>query len=263
VPTFPAFPSSKNVVWARGNGSTGSSGYGQICCYPLALAVNDANSVTVSNSAWAGSAIAQSPGAGVDGITTNAPYATADIAGDAVNYRLVATGIRLRYVGTQLEMGGSVYAATTPSHTSLNGATAADFLALDRVEQAPFDRSWVAVTWTPVKDSETTFITAYGAGTPHLAVLIKAASTTPVAFEFEVFAHIEYIGSNVRQKTASHADVLGFQKAATAVSALHTRAVDAISNNKFSIDKFANQVLSQVTPENVVKAAVVASRAFL
>jgi hypothetical protein len=225
--------------------------------------VNDANSVTVSNSAFVTSVISAGVITGVNGLTTNAPYAIADVAGDAVNYRLVAAGIRLRYIGTQLEMGGSIYAAVTPSHTSLQGASAADFLALDRVEQAPFDRSWVAVTWTPVKEEETTFITTYGGGTPHLAVLIKAASTTPVAFEFEVYAHVEYIGSNVRQKTQSHADVIGFQKAATAVSALHTRAVDAISNNKFSIDKFANSVLSQVTPENVVKAAVLASRAFL
>lgn len=263
VPTFPALPSAKTKVFVRGNGATGTNGYGFVTLYDAALPCNNALAVNVTNGAYTGSTLAFA-GTGVDAFSSNAPYATGDITADDVNYRVVAQGIRIRYNATELEMGGSVYAVESPSHTSVDGMSANDILQLNRTEQAQFNRDWVGVVWSPVKEEETRYRTAYASGGGSMGILIRAASSSSVTFEFEVFAHVEYVGAKVRQQTPSHTDASGFAKATQFAGQLHTRAIDRIANGAMgSLKTLAQQALRQITPEAVGRVALSASTAAL
>lgn len=208
VPIIPAFPSRKAVYFIRGALQTSSTtGIGYVYCGPNCA--SDVSSLWYSTSTYAGSVLANT-GTGVSAGQLNSDYTSASFSAQALQWRPVACGVRVRYTGTELNRGGTVYAIEQPDHIDLSGSTITDLLKYDACHRFAVDRSWTDVCWAPVSMSDTDYTNG---NTPIgvLALMIQAPSaTTSISFDFEMFIHVELIGRAARGKSPSHSDETGF-----------------------------------------------------
>jgi len=256
VPMPPTLASVKRKIFARGTGHCqAANGFGGIV----------ANSSCVQDLACA----KVTSGTGVGDNINNAHFTEAfnnsELTSNVITEgnatgRLVGWGIRLRYIGKQVDMNGTVYALEEPTHLPLYNATISDLLKYDRVKKVPFDRNWVVACWQPVYQNDTGFNTNVffqeGPGGQHqqagnemLGILISvqasgAPGSTPAAslpFEWEWYAHYETIGSNVRGKTISHAAPVLASNVLSAISQAPTTAFDAAANGRASTPAMAKQ----------------------
>jgi len=222
--------SKKSRVWSKGTFATGTTGLGFIVVDPLSAAVSDLTSVYSSSSAYAGNFISAAAAAGVVAGTSNSEYVKAQIGANAAvaQCRVVSSGVRIRYIGTELNRGGQIVGLIEPTHDSLGGAVFADVNAQERSRLIPvLDRNWVTLTYFPVQKRESDFQTDVDPATRPLpawfmAFAVNAASAgTPLTYEYEHFTNLEYTGRSVRGLTPSHVDYVGY-------SAVH--AVSQTSN---------------------------------
>ncbi len=193
--------------------------------------VTTGNPVWYSTAAFAGSTIT-SPAAAVAGALAakfaNSPFTAAQIAEgpDKINFRVVAAGIRARYIDTQLKRGGRFFAVQQPGHDSLN---AVSISSLGDFDSALVDRvgdDWVTVLHSPYDAGELAFSNTEGEdgaeltmSHPYMAIGVQGPSGTPIAFEYEAFAVYEFIGVAALTKTATEADPTGFSAILNAANA--------------------------------------------
>lgn len=206
VPMLPALHSRKLKVFARGIMHTQTAdGFGFVLANPNNMA-GDVTSVhytrptdtytTLSNLALSSS--------------TNSPYTTGDFTSNAVSGRLVACGLRIRYIGTTFNQSGSARAIEHPDHQNLHGFSWAGLGSFDKVQSAPVTREWIVCTWQPITPKEfhyTTSAAVQDTATNHdsLAIAVQCDSTIGHSpFEWEYFQVFEAIGMSVRGKTPSH-----------------------------------------------------------
>lgn len=220
VPSFPSFLTRKVRTWAKGTFTTSSGGatpgFGYLLFDPVNMAVNDVDAVAGSTAATAINTTAST--AAVDPnialFRGNADYANAQlgIGSGLLQFRVVAGGVRIRYIGTNLNKGGSVIALHEPDHDSLSGQTINNFDA--QTESKRFTVSsdrWTTVLWRPVNTNEVNMRPNASGGTQSFPMGFVVSSAAPSQnFEFEAYAIIEYEGRIARGKTPSHVDPVGF-----------------------------------------------------
>lgn len=169
------------------------------------------NCVVVTRSDYDGD-VAPTTGPGTAAFQSNAPYPFTDWGSgvDQLTSRVVACGLRVRYIGTELNRGGQMIALADPSHSNMAGRTIVSLNGELETRKFPATREWVTVLYKPFFRDELDFVT----GTPHafiLGVVIQAPdASTPVEYEFEMYAIHEYEGRKVRGKSPSHSDPVGF-----------------------------------------------------
>jgi hypothetical protein len=213
VPDDNVLPSKKLKCFSRGTTVVGTAGYGQLFVVPLNLA-NDVTLGYGSQASWAGAALASS-GTGVTTLFRNGPYPVADLGNDGVQMRVVSCGIRLRYTGTELNKGGTIYTLEHPNHGSLAGMNEIAIAAYPTARTYPVTRSWISVTYAPVRAIELEYRTGAATASAFLAMLI--VSEPGNTFEFEVYQNFEATGE-VESQTKSESDIVGFASARTAVT---------------------------------------------
>lgn len=211
VPDFPALFSSKQRVWAKGTLSTGTSGFGFIVVSPPSGAVSDLLSVYNSSSTYAGNTVALT-GTGVVGGSTNSMFLSADINNTAAGaqYRVVGAGIRIRYMGTELNRGGFSIGLHDPSHTTMDGRSIVGMRAEMVAVEFATSRKWQNVLYRPVYNDELLY---NGVITPNpfMGFVIQSPDASILStYEYEFSAVYEYQGRNVRSMTVSHTDPVGF-----------------------------------------------------
>ena len=216
LPIPPTFKSEKLTVAYKGTLETGTAGYGFVGVRPSHGLVSDSVVGWYSDAAFAGTAFDPSVGTGKNsfnglGLT---PYVTADIAPDAkkLQYRLVAAGLRVKYVGTELERGGTIVGMREPNNGDLTAKGPSSFLTYDQVHfMRPGegnDDGWVTCEWCPVTPLDYDYATALSGDVYPMAFIVQSASAgTSVSYVFELYTHFEIIGSLARGKTESHDDV--------------------------------------------------------
>lgn len=216
VPTAPSIESQKVRTWAKGTFAVGTANFGFIEMSPLDMAANDASAITRSGSTYASSTM--SGGAGAFVVNSNSTYASANFGDpetspDLNEARVVAAGIRVRYTGTELSKGGSLYLWHHRNNGNLDGFGVTDYLAYQGASAMAVTRQWSSVIWTPVGTRDTRF--GYNVGAPYgpysLAAMVTGA--TGNTFEYEAAAVLEITGQDVRSMTPSHADPPGFNGA--------------------------------------------------
>lgn len=209
IPIIPAFPSRKAVFFVRGSMSTGTAGVGFVAAG--LTAASDVPVVCSTGTAYAGTTIVTS-GAGVVAASPNSDYTSASFSSQALQWRPVGCGIRIRYTGTELARGGTVYALEQPDHLSLATLNASDLLKYDACHRFPVDRQWTEVCYAPISMTEVEYTNSAAllSGDPILGLLVAAPSTTSITFDYEYYIHVELVGRAARGKTPSHSDETGF-----------------------------------------------------
>jgi len=206
--------------------TSSTTGFGFISFDPSNAVVNNRSSIYVSDSSFLGTSVSTT---GATGYTTNAEYADTSFGATAAStqYRIVAAGVRIRYIGTELNRGGQVVGLEDPTHSTLNGRVLTSFdLELESARMA-VGRDWATVLYHPVVNEEYNFQNTFPpvnmtADLSYYMGLVVAAptATTPATFEWEAYVVAELQGRNVQSKTMSHVDLTGF-------SAVHTAQVSS------------------------------------
>lgn len=247
IPTFPALQSLKARTYARGVFATSSTtGVGYVVVSPLRCCVNDQSAIFFTLSTFTGTNITASLGVGINPADTNASYPGADLnlTESGFGARVVGLGLRVRYIGTELNRGGQLYALQDPTHSSLDGRSIAELANELQTRVFPVNRVWTTVLYKPVSSGDMNFNQGLPGITQdyYLAILAFISSTTSLSFEWEVYGVFEYQGVNIRGQTASHTDPTGF-------AAVHSSsAVSSVLN--------ATQLSSDKRETNAIAATV-------
>jgi hypothetical protein len=253
IPSAPAQYTRKSRVWVKGILSTNTNGFGYLVVDPSRLAANDAEAViyslatgTTTNIAWT------IPAGGLDAAaaTSNSDYATADFGPSPtqIQYRIVAASAKVRYIGTELNRGGQVIGFHDPDHQSLVTRTVAALDGEDESKRFAVNRTWKTVLYRPVDTDDLDFQEEFAYEDPvspqpadlsyFMGFIVTGNAMNPSDFEYEVYADFEFIGLNVRSKTDSGFDPVGY-------GAVH--AVSNLGKNLFPTE----------TPENHRQGAMV------
>lgn len=247
VPSFPARPSQKTAAKLVGQCTVGSAGFGFVVVAPVVC--NDQPSVFSTNSAYPSTSISATFAAAVPAQQTAANFSTLPFDATQVNDgntafnsnvagRIVSVGLRIRYVGTELSRGGTIYGVHHPDHQSINGNTVSMFASLKECIKEPVTRKWVEIVASAIDPNETAYpdavpwnyngnmqsimnkypfsqgqiLSGTGAdasmGAPILGFIITGEIGN--VFEWEVIEHVEYVGRPAQSMlTLSHADAEG------------------------------------------------------
>jgi hypothetical protein len=243
VPNFPALKSRKFRVWAKGVLSTGTAGVGFIWQDPQLGINNDVQSVFFSTVTFTGNSFTISDASTVLGATTNSDYTSAAISTAGITYRVVASGIRARYISTELNRGGQIIALSDTNHNSLFGRTIQNCDAEINSKRFPVNREWTVVTSRPIRDADDDF------GTNPIFIpttnsiswyngIIMQSPGVSIDFEWESYTVYEAQGAPVRGQTPSHTDPVGYN------------AVNAMTNFTAHLDPH------QKKPADVEKSAL-------
>jgi hypothetical protein len=167
-----------------------------------------------------------------------------------VQVRIVGCGLRIRFIGRQIDMNGRAFALEEPSHRDTINFTVPQVQRYDRCKSKPFSRKWVVATWQPVRPGEQAYHdNAFGATDDShdepLCILLQAQSGVQCPFEWEYFCHYEAVGEAARGKTRSHIAPIAGPKAIAALQRAPTEVYDAVSNHEVSTAKLANAAITQ------------------
>lgn len=204
---FP-LPSQKTKTTIRGRFQLGTSGVGWITVTPR-LSKDEAcvyytTAASVGTSATISSAFTNSGSAQMSQL----PYTASAFVANGIAGRIVAGGLRIKYVSSLMNRNGNVLEYEEPDHQIVTG------YSYDTLSGNPYARvkrvggeEWDASTQLsgPVTPSEMEFVHNSTApiGGPLCLYVSGAASDL---YEFEYVQHTEFIGSSVPGKTKSHSD---------------------------------------------------------
>jgi len=266
---FP-LPSQKSKVFLRGSFALGASGVGFI-----GLAPSPWNNLTSINHTTATSVGTVNTlftdftnlGAGIIAFA-QLPFNDADRAAKTVQARVVASGIRIRYSGTELNRQGLYVAceaqdlddlASTQSFTSLRSQLQA------QSKRPSGDGDWdQTVCYSgPVSPQCLEFtgiqypLNNIFGETAQAArpMVIGCTGGNGDVIEYEAVIHVEYVGSKCNGKTPSHSDTNSYGKVAASVKSV--AAVGPVQPAKFGaawgmftnmLSDAADQIISQAHP---------------
>jgi len=219
VPTYPAMLTRRMKAFCKGVFNTGTAGFGYILANPNSGAANDVPAVTYSTAASAVSTtsatIAVDPAMGF--AVSNSEYLAAQFGTTPAlaKYRVVGCGLKIRYVGTQLNLGGQIIGLHEPDHNNLASQSIANFDAQTESRRLVPDRQWTTVLYKPVTEDELLFRPDFPSalfptvdGVFYMGFIIQSAVAAQ-PFEFEYYGVYEMEGRNLRGKVPSHNDPLG------------------------------------------------------
>lgn len=242
MPDAIVLPTGKRRLMLKGTGSTGTTGVGYVLGQPYNPTNNGSGTITTTAASVGTTATAFS------GFTnyalspfTNGSYAIGDIGLNSVEYRICAFGIRVRFKGTQLNKGGTVYAYRSPSNSELWTVTPDALIPLSTCKSYDFGDEWVTVRWKIATPTDTDFASAI-ATTSALALIVVAATGDAQPFEYQAVTFFELVGSNVNSLTESHSDPVGFG----AVQAVGARGSDSFKGKGPSKTSVVQQIGSVI-----------------
>jgi hypothetical protein len=205
-----------------------SNNFGYIVVDPAQGCVNNFPAVSASKSTGTGTVVATNLTTDPESIrfSTNSECDNTAFGTTAAlnKYRVVAAGLRVRYIGTNLNQGGILVGLHEPDHNNLNGLSISNFDAQVESKRLPITRNWATVLYKPTDTDELDFLgtfpgnaSASGDGAYYMGFVVESAVPAQ-NFEFEFYGLYEIEGRNVRGKVASHADPIG-HSAVVAVAA--------------------------------------------
>lgn len=277
IPKWPAPPSHKFTIFNRFTVYTGTSGYGFFMYTPTLSNNINWGWYTQNNFAGTSSAVTTTGSGttstvGVTAVnTSNSPYATnqlvtsTDWAQGSARGRIVASAASIRYIGTELNRSGRVYALNSSSHSNLGFLGVNDLNAFQdtKVWDVSKKKRWLMDG--PCIEDETDYATGSQEGgtatfynqiyqtlpwcngsvlsstdatnswtNPSMPNLFLISSIADQAFEVEVVVHCEAIGQLASPRmTPSHADPIGFQAIESARQSVASNNVAEVSPNGF------------------------------
>jgi hypothetical protein len=207
--------------------------------------------VKYTNTGFTGSSLSSAPATGLATANTNSVVAYTSIgeisgnSADQVNYRVVGAGVRVRYMGTELDRGGRFIGACHPDNFSYkSGVTAAELLADSGVATTAVDRKWHSVLWTPRNPSDyefndgstdEPFLPSGDVEPGVLVIAYQAGGLVAVSIEFECFVQFEIIGPGAHGQMRRLPDPIG---GVAAVEYLQDFGGRALNSVKWAADAY-------------------------
>jgi hypothetical protein len=246
LPVSPSVLSYKFRVWSKGTLQTGTTGTGFIYADHRTGAANNIGIAIHSINTYTGTTIAFT-GVGTAFVTSNSPFTDAAYGANPASnaFRVVSAGIRVRYIGTELNRGGQIIALADPTGAPMSGLTAAQMLAEPTARKFPVIRSWTTVLWRPTSVQDRNWDTDPGAydsigafGT--IGIMVISPGAVEADYEFEVAAVYEVNGRNVRGQTVTPVDTVG-QEAVYSASLTSSSIMPHQENQEASAIKFLQE----------------------
>ena len=220
IPDIIDYPSAKYAIKARGTFSAGTEGFGFIVVAPLASA-SDAVAIVSSLPSFTGTTVSCGPTTlvGISNAFAAFPYDSANIP--HLWQRTVGCGLRVRYLGTELNRSGRLLGIRVPSGSFIQGLDASSALANMSVQSVEVGRKWRQVFFVPSSQSDYQYsIASIGinqttiVGANGTIAFIVDGTTASNAFEWEVVYHKEYANNDmttlaITNLTPSHSDLTG------------------------------------------------------
>jgi len=232
IPRMPSVPSRKLCTYTSGLGNTsGTTSYGGVTAY-MTASNGPIPCLAVTGTAYTGSGLPSSVDTGVTAVGQNSPYADTDFSATGVQVRLVSAGLKVRFVGTKLNQGGTCFPFLEPDLGDVTGYTANNITGFDQYLQGiEFSNNWVSINFAPRHPGDFDYEASSQPLTgqkPCMGILIQSAIPNQ-PFEYVWTAHWEVIGRNARGKTLSHT-YPNTDKIISGASQLPPRALSTIQN---------------------------------
>lgn len=254
IPDLHAVNSKKVRVLQRGQFATsGTTGVGWIFARP-SVRCNDVSVATSTSSSYDGSSatVISTTSLNINNtILAKVPYSASEFGGDAIQARTVGFGLRIRYMGPELYMGGQVVALRIPDNGDALGKTTNNLYSYSQAKTFPVTRDWISVMYKPAKPSEFEYGSLAGSPSSPSSLVIAINGTTGVTnlsatFEFELITHLEFIGE-VDALTLSHSNIndMSLIRNATMVDRPTTKPHNKVVKALMSI---GNDVLHSASP---------------
>jgi len=273
VPISPTVLTYKFRAWSKGEFSTGSTAAfsGFITADPYCAFVNDVACVHYSGANYNSASIGILGAANTGLAYSNSPYSDAQVtpASAGINYRIVGAGLRIRYIGTELNRGGTIIALVDPTSSTTIGQTPANMLGEVTSKKFVVNKIWTTILWRPVLVTDYS-LTSVAPSTHFndndfgpLSFYVEGAdNTVALKYEYEFSCVFEANGRNVRGQTVTKTDTTA-QTAIAAESVTSPFFVPHQASSDASTMKFLQSVANNFgkTTSHIVagKEAVVSA----
>jgi len=220
IPDSVVLDSYKYGVFSRGNFQIGTMGDGYVAINPYSPAnnptfasVNLTTSPTYVSTGYGGTAAA-----GVVGANNNSPFTQLGFTNGQNYYRTVGCGLRVRYMGSELNRSGRYICYREPNNNNINaGVTNATLMNNTETTSCPCGPEWCYVHFSPALAQDL----AYGALATgnNLSMLIMVnGGTAGTVYEYEAVWWFETTGGLLPMLTPSSSDPQGFAVAQSALA---------------------------------------------
>jgi hypothetical protein len=145
----------------------------------------------------------------------NSPYIVTELLNGDYEARVVALGVRARYMGTEQGRNGRLVCFETPSHDFFNGIDIPGALAFKGVQSVPVTKEWTAAIWHHVDDHSLDY-GSLATELPELAIMVDG--TVGDKYEFEIAFLVEVAAG--MKPLANESTSFGDDGTFTAVQAL-------------------------------------------
>lgn len=232
IPDTICMPSMKTKTTARGTFATNAAGFGFIAINPWSMVHSDvtttangtASPVVASNSSYANTFVPQR----FDSTVTDVAYTASNsifsrtqltnTGADRKQFRLVGCGLRVRYIGTELNRAGRLVMFRSRNNTPPPGTYNLDNTLRDNYfHTSAVDRQWKEITYFPSRTEDISYGYYDDPSTATtvedyriMACLVNGLASSNM--EFEVDALFEIVGGFYAEgitTTPSHSDPTG------------------------------------------------------
>lgn len=251
IPDMHVVPSKKNTLITHGTLSTDTTGFGFLVVNPFCAANNlftctdtgvqylfglasysDGTATLTSVQTFQNNT---SPNGVVATPVPQSPYGIADFhdhpsavpnGGIDAQVRIVGAGVQIRYTGTRLNEGGTLYATRRSDGESMNAMSIPEVASRRDTITCPVNNTWKTVSYIPIQPDDYDYCTNGLTGTRgqanittnittaveetryNMGFLIKSAAASQ-PFEFRIIQHVEFVGKALDSVTRSHSDIVG------------------------------------------------------
>jgi hypothetical protein len=209
VPDNVVLPTVKQRFFARGAGATGTTGFGYVTLspYPPCSDTNSVISTTATSVMTATTTLSAVTNYQYSHFAS--PFTESQLGAAALQYRIVAAAIRVRYSGTKLNEGGNVFAFRNPTNQNSNGSYSYNSIAQQPTAKYFTNNSeWVSLSWRPATSTDYSF--SYSTTPSYCLTIAIQSAAVAMPFEYETVIFVEWLGASSGVPTVSHSDPVGF-----------------------------------------------------
>lgn len=175
----------------------------------------------------------------------NSEFTIAELASNN-QYRVVSACLKVKYIGREDAMGGTMTWCEQSDHLTLAANTVGALRDRSTSSITRVSKEWQQINYSgPIESEDVEFTTnlTNGHSLPFIAVLVNAAVVAEsLSFEWEAHINVEAVGVNALGKTETHSDAIGYAAVSGAVKSL---IVDSsFMPTKESVSKLASNVAS-------------------
>lgn len=231
VPNIPAILTKKLKVWSKGTFTTSTAaaanGVSWITVNPFAAAANDQEWVKTNSPASPIPSIDVVTAANYTAYNSNSEFAAASFGVVSAQKRVVATGLKIKNLTPDINIGGKTIGLLEPTHGSLHGfaETGMNAFVESEIHTGRDLKKPLVLLWYTSDTNDTNMTSSFPADNAQngacMGFIVVAPPANPQTYEFEAYAIVEIQGVNVTGKDLSIADSTGFEAVQNTMTSSH------------------------------------------